>query len=110
MKYDLIKDRLGSLFSASVYFRILFYKLLDLLLLRAWYIRRELRTARKELGAAASVLDAGSGFGQYTYYLSGLSDGWKIKAIDIKSGQIEDCNIFFSKIGKDRQGLFQKAY
>jgi len=109
MKYDLIKTRLGSFIGKSVFFRILFYKLLDLLLLRAWYIRRELRKSRSELGTVANVLDAGSGFGQYTYFLAGLSEGWKVKAIDIKAEQIEDCTGFFHKINKDGQVLFETA-
>jgi len=109
MKYDLIKNRLGNLIRKSVVLRILFYKLLDLLLLRAWYIKREIKKSLSELGPDAIVLDAGSGFGQYSYFLSGISEGWKIKAIDIKSEQTDDCNHFFSKIGKDRQVLFETA-
>lgn len=109
MKYDLIKNRVGDLFNKSKYLRILLYRLLDLLLLRAWYIRRELRKARQVIGAEANILDAGSGFGQHTYFLAGLSEGWHIKAIDIKTEQIRDCTSFFSKIDKGRNVRFEAA-
>lgn len=43
------------------------------------------------------ILDAGSGFGQYTYYLSSLNKEWNITGVDVKEEQIEDCNDFFKK-------------
>ena len=46
------------------------------------------------------ILDAGSGFGQYTYSLSRKFPKGMIKAVDIKQEQIDDCNRFFSRIGK----------
>ncbi len=55
------------------------------------------------------VLDAGSGFGQYTYYLSGLSKTWKVLGVDVKKEQVEDCNFFFSKINKADRVKFQYA-
>ncbi len=109
MKYDPIKSGLGKVFNATPFLRVLFYKLLDLLLLRAWYIRRELRKARKVLGEEARVLDAGSGFGQYSHFMSGLSKGWKIKGIDLKSEQIDDCNSFFTRIKRNGRVTFETA-
>ncbi len=103
MKYDPIKKGLGNVFNRTPFLRKLFYRLLDLLLLRAWHIKRELRRARKQLGEEANVLDAGSGFGQYTFFMSRLSRKWKIKGVDVKEEQIQDCNEFFTRIEeKDR--------
>ena len=48
MKYDPIKRSLGSVFNTTPFLRIFFYRLLDLLLLRSWHIRRELRALKKE--------------------------------------------------------------
>ncbi len=107
MKYDPIKKGLGQVFNRRPFLRKLFYRLLDLLLLRAWHIRRELKKARRALGPEANVLDAGSGFGQYTWFMSRLSRGWKIKAVDVKEEQIQDCNEFFEKIGKSEQVHFE---
>jgi len=97
MKYDPIKKSLGSVFSKYVFLRILLYKLLDLLLLRSWYIKRILKNWSQRKNNNLNVLDAGSGFGQYTYFLHTLNRHWKITGIDIKDEQIADCNAFFHK-------------
>lgn len=107
MKYDPIKRGLGGVFNRTPFLRKIFYRLLDLLLLRAWHIKRELRKARRQIGVNADVLDAGSGFGQYTWYMSRLSKHWKIKGVDVKEEQIEDCNKFFEKIGRGEQVRFE---
>jgi SAM-dependent methyltransferase len=109
MKYDPIKKGLGKVFNRNPFLRKLFYRLLDLLLLRAWHIKRELRRARKLVGKDAEVLDAGSGFGQYTFFMSRLSRRWRIKGVDVKEEQIRDCNEFFSRIGKDDRIRFETA-
>ncbi len=46
------------------------------------------------------ILDAGMGFGQYTYFLTRYFVNPKIKAVDIKEDQIRDCQYFFNRIGK----------
>ncbi len=99
MKYDPIKRSLGSFFNQTVFLRLLLYKLLDLLLLRAWYIKRALRQWSKS-NRVQYVLDAGSGFGQHTYYLQSLFPNATIEGVDLKQEQIDDCNMFFSKAGK----------
>lgn len=101
MQYDPVKRRLGVVFNSTPALRKLFYQLLDLLLLRAWHIHKELRGwARDKRGRALAIYDAGAGFGQYSYWLSGLSSKWSITAIDVKEEQVADCNAFFQKIGR----------
>ena len=107
MKYDPIKRSLGTVFHKSPWTRIVFYKLLNLLLLRTWHIKREIKKIKKSLPEHAKILDAGAGFGQYTYYLSKQSSKWKIQAIDIKQEQIDDCNEFFKRLGKENQVRFE---
>jgi len=128
MQYDKIKQSLGKVFNSNPFLRKCFYALLDLLLLRAWHIKKELRRIKKILPADAFVLDAGAGFGQYTYYMSKLGRGltteqnqcrnvacsrplykWQIKAIDVKAEQIDDCNHFFAQIGKSDHVKFELA-
>ncbi len=100
MQYDPIKRSLGSVFNSSPFLRKIFYRLLDLLLLRSWHVRRELRKWAVSAPADASVLDAGSGFGQYDYYMSTSHPDWKIRGVDVKDEQIADCNAFFGRIGR----------
>ena len=83
--------------------------MLDLLLLRAWHIKKELRRLRNSLPADASVLDAGAGFGQYTYYMSKLGRKWQIKAVDVKAEQVNDCNRFFAQTGRSDRVRFETA-
>ena len=109
MQYDNVKRSLGNIIHRNVRLRICFYKMLDLLLLRAWHIKKELRRMRKTLPAAASVLDAGAGFGQYTYSMSGMEREWQIKAVDVKAEQVDDCNRFFVQIGRSDRVHFEVA-
>ena len=98
MQYDPIKRRLGNFFNQSPFLRKLFYNLLDLLLLRAWHVHKELKTLTPKEGM--QILDAGSGFGQYSYYMSKKFKGSEILAVDVKEEQVADCNNFFKSIGK----------
>jgi len=113
MQYDPIKKSLGKVFNKTPFLRILFYKLLDLLLLRSWHIRKEIRRWAFDAGIVSNdkrryILDAGSGFGQYTYFLSRLNPLWFVDAVDVKDEQIEDCNNFFTRINR-KNVLFEKA-
>ena len=101
MQYDPIKRVLGDAFNKTPFLRRVFYKLLDLLLLRTWHVHKELREwAQGRRDKEQYILDAGSGFGQYTYYLSGMSRKWSILAVDVKEDQISDSNCFIRAIGR----------
>ena len=99
MKYDPVKKQLGNVFNKSPFLRKLFYGLLDVLLLRTWHIKnaikKHLSGRRKE---PLHILDAGMGFGQYSYYLARKFPLWNIKGVDVKEEQVSDCNTFFTKI------------
>lgn len=99
MQYDPIKQTLGKFFNRRPFLRKLFYRLLDLLLLRTWHIKREIGKWAEHHRNHAEILDAGSGFGQYSYYLSQKNKDWNITAVDVKEEQIDDCSRFFKKIG-----------
>lgn len=75
--------------------------MLDVLLLRTWHVKKALKAWAKNNKEDIHVLDAGSGFGQYTYFMASKFPEWKILAVDVKDDQIEDCNSFFNKIGLD---------
>jgi SAM-dependent methyltransferase len=109
MKYDPVKRQLGIVFDRTPWLRKSFYALLDLLLLRAWHVQRELKRWIRERATAnepvQAVYDAGAGFGQYTYWLSGLLPQARITAIDVKQEQVADCNAFFQRIGRPKVGF-----
>jgi len=99
MKYDPIKRKLGVFFNLTPVFRKLFYRLLDLLLLRSWHIRKAIKKWERKVTGPQQILDAGSGFGQYDYWLAKKHADWTTQAVDVKEEQVEDCNTFFRKIG-----------
>lgn len=109
MQYDPIKRSLGNVFNKTPFLRKLFYKLLDTLLLRTWHVKKELRQWKKDYPGEAFLLDAGSGFGQYTYYLSGVNPKWNVLGVDVKQEQIDDCNRFFKKINRSGRVKFEYA-
>ncbi len=98
MNYDPIKKDLGIVFNQGTFLRKLFYSLLNLLLLRTWHVHRELKAWMKN-NSSARILDAGSGFGQYSFYMAQKSNNYVIDALDVKEDQIADCNQFFKKCG-----------
>lgn len=106
MQYEPIKRTLGKFFSRSLLLRKTLYFLLDILLLRTWHVKKALRKIANQFPGDAAILDAGSGFGQYTWRMSRMNKRWKIKAVDINKEQIDDCNIFFGKTGLSERVSF----
>jgi SAM-dependent methyltransferase len=99
MQYEPIKESLGKFFTGSLFLRKTLYFLLDMLLLRTWHVKKALRKIAKQFPDEASVLDAGSGFGQYSWRMSKINPKWRIIAIDINNEQTIDCNRFILKSG-----------
>ena len=99
MQYDPIKRGLGEFFNHSPLSRKVFYRLLDTLLLRTWHVKKAIKTWKKTQPQNTEILDAGSGFGQYSYYLARTNRKSRILGVDVKTEQIDDCNIFFKKAG-----------
>lgn len=99
MNYDPIKSSLGKVFNIHPAFRKVFYRLLDLLLLRTWHVHNELKKIVTRKDAQISILDAGMGFGQYSFWMARRMPKSNILGVDVKSEQIDDCNIFFEKAG-----------
>ncbi|MDF1573893.1 MAG: class I SAM-dependent methyltransferase [Bacteroidales bacterium] len=109
MQYDPIKHSLGRVFNRTPRLRKFFYRLLDLLLLRSWHIRRELKKLNGEGFHPVEIADAGSGFGQYVYDLSKRYPDARITGLDIKQEQVNDCNHFFSAIHRSDKVRFRHA-
>ncbi len=116
MQYDPIKRSLGNVFNKNPFLRKLFYRLLDLLLLRAWHVHKELKSWIKETAAGnrkqetgknnLQILDAGAGYGQYSFWLNQRVPDADILAVDVKEEQVADCNNFFNAIGSSQKVKF----
>ena len=91
MYYDPVKDTFASVVRHFPVLRVLFYKTLDLMFLRSWYVRRELRKIRRVSGnKELKIYDAGTGFGQYAYYMATRMNPSDIYAVDVKQKWISD--------------------
>jgi SAM-dependent methyltransferase len=98
MDYDPVKDRLGAVAWRSPARTKAFYTLLDLVFLRAWYVRRRLRALLRPLaGRPVRVLDAGTGFGQYAYFLVSDFPNVEVTAVDVKEDYLRRARAFFDR-------------
>jgi SAM-dependent methyltransferase len=79
--------------------RKMLYFFLDLLLLRTWHVKKALRKIAGKYPGQAHILDAGAGFGQYTWRMSRMNTNWKIKAVDIDPEHIAGNTRFFRDAG-----------
>jgi len=98
MKYDPIKKVFGDIVSRRPFLRKLFYKLLDLMFLRSWHVRNEIRDIYSR-DSRLNILDAGMGFGQYDYFLLKYFRECNLLGLDVKEEQVEDCTYFFRHYG-----------
>jgi SAM-dependent methyltransferase len=97
MYYDPVKNIFAKVIRRLPFLRILFYKILDIMFLRSWYVRRELKVLRQKFGSSEiKIYDAGSGFGQYSYFISKKMNPSNILSVDVKEEWIKDCKDFFS--------------
>lgn len=130
MEYDPVKDEIGAWVQDWPLARRLFYAALDWLFLRTWYVhdalerylaeriegRAETASSSETADAAPSgenaavsrsdaveVLDAGSGFGQYTYHIVRTYPQTRVTAVDVKTDYLEDCRRFFRAMELDER-------
>ena len=97
MHYDPIKNVIGNVARTSPLVRRFFYAVLGIMFLREWYVKRALRVLLGGKRDPFTMFDAGSGFGQYSYYCAKHFPSATIYAVDVKDEQIADCRSFFLK-------------
>lgn len=97
MRYEPIKDKLSLIIGNSPLARRVLYTFLGLIFLREWHVKRTLRRILR-FEKIDDVLDAGSGFGQYSYYVA-KNLGVNVLGVDINKAEVERCNIFARNLG-----------
>ncbi|MBD3408620.1 MAG: methyltransferase domain-containing protein [Ignavibacteriales bacterium] len=102
MHYDPIKDVFAAFTRRRPFWRVPLYKALNVLFLRSWYVRRELRAVRREFGdREIAIYDAGCGYAQYTHFMTKKLKPCRIHAVDVKREWIDDARAFFAERGID---------
>ena len=89
MDYDPIKDRLARSFAGRPWVRSLLMLMTRQVFLRELEIRRHLRRLHRQGFRPQRILDAGTGYGQYTLFLRRLFPEAEIVAIDIKQAALD---------------------
>ncbi len=108
--YDPVKDRLGAFFWATPARTKAFYRLLDTVFLRSWYVRRALRQRIEALGdRPVHVLDAGTGFGQYAYWLVDTFPNVEVTAVDVKDDYLARAQAFMAQTPYADRVAFERA-
>lgn len=87
MLYDIIKDKFAGLIDKFPLFRKLFYTLLNMLLLRQRYVKREIKKYFPK-NKPIHFYDAGAGFGQYSYFILKNWKRAKVHAVDLKNDYV----------------------
>lgn len=99
MDYDPVKDKMQVALKDSVPARKLFFAALDRLFLRSRYVARELARLKAARFSPAAILDAGSGFGQYSFRLSRVFPDARIIGLDVKQDLVDSGNRFAARAG-----------
>jgi len=70
--------------------------MLGLMFLREWYVKRKIKELYKNI-PPENILDAGCGFGQYSYFMAKKFPAAGLLAVDVKTDYLDDCKYFFHK-------------
>src|SRR5690625_7524174 len=91
MQYDPVKDRLGGIADRHPVFKRAFFGMLNLVFLRAWYVKREIRQILGSMRGRKRVvvLDAGTGFAQYSYLMARDFPNGDVLAVDGREDYVQ---------------------
>jgi len=102
LEYDPFKAWIGKWIRNNPTIRRSFYCLLDRFFLRERYVKRELRRIASGDIVIRDIWDAGSGYGQYSWFCARLFPGATVLGTDVKEEQVSDCNRFCRQMRLDR--------
>jgi len=99
MQYEPLKHRIDRFISKHVFLKKVFFLLLDIYLLRTWHVHKELRKFSKTKSYHLAVLDAGAGFGQYSWFILRTFKKVNVTAVDVSEEHVLKARRFFAKAG-----------
>lgn len=110
MKYEPIKHSIDGIISKSPSLKRLFFKLLDLYLLRTWHVHKALLNLRGRFaGQKINVLDGGAGFGQYSFWILRKFKNSEVLGVDISQSHVDKAQKFFNQSGFEKRAHFEQA-
>ncbi|MDD2650950.1 MAG: class I SAM-dependent methyltransferase [Candidatus Cloacimonadales bacterium] len=106
MKYDPIKNIFAKAIDKNNVARNLFYRALDLLILRQWYVKKYIKMFFKT-NDSFTFYDAGAGFCQYTDFVMKRYKNAKIVSMDLKSDYMKSYQRSLNKDQLSRIKVFE---
>lgn len=101
MEYDPVKKKFRDIIRKKPWRRKLFFKFMNLVLLRSWYIKRGIHRLPLQKNDKLNLLDAGSGFGNYTHYLCKYFPNAKVLGLEIEEEHVKDAIRFAKEINEE---------
>lgn len=90
-----LKVYIKGFLNKDPFFRKLYYRYLSMTMLSEWYIQDAIKSLFKgKKDYPQGILDAGAGFGQFSYYLAKRFPNAQILALDIDEYRVEGINRF----------------
>ncbi len=97
MEYAPVKNLLRSWIGGKPCLRKLFYFALERLFLRERYVKRALKAIVPKMAGNPRVLDAGFGYGQYSYHIAKTFGEVKVIGVEIEPEMLDDFKQFIEK-------------
>jgi len=105
MEYAPIKNILRGFIRGNAAMTKMFFGVMGMLFLRTRYVKRELRKLMKNGRECGKILDAGFGYGQYSYWLMRKYPKAQLTSVEIEPMMIEDFRSFLRKIKRENVEL-----
>lgn len=98
MQYDPLKDKFAGIIDNFPFLRKFFYALLDMLLLRQWYVKKAIKKYFPR-NRPINFYDAGAGYGQYSYFVLKYFPQAKVQAVDLKTDYMASFSRYARLVG-----------
>lgn len=99
MEYAPVKNVLRNIVRGNAALNKLFFKALGILFLRERYVKRELGEVFANIAETEEILDAGFGYGQYSFWTARNFPQTRITAVEIEKVMLEDFADLLKKTG-----------
>jgi SAM-dependent methyltransferase len=106
MKYDPVKNIFATLIDKSDFMRIFFYFILDMMILRQWYVKKLIKKYFSK-NQNFTFYDAGAGFCQYTHFIRKHFKNADIVSMDLKTDYMESYNCYAKRTNQNEIEIYQ---
>ncbi len=106
MKYDPIKNVFANLIENNAFFRKSFYLTLQLIILRQWHVKKEIKALHNKKDTF-TFYDAGAGFCQYSDFILSYFPNASVIAMDLKTDYMLSFQNYLKRKGINKISIYQ---